>query len=97
MVLPFTLFALFPDCSALPKSGSWLNTVKVTLGFVELALALKFLSNADLVAHWGILPREVFIGLWALLFILSALYLFGKIAFFQIRLSPKFPRVRQWA
>ncbi len=82
LALPFTLFALFPNLlQSLPKSGSWLNAVKVVLGFIELALALKFLSNADLVAHWGVLPREVFIGLWMLIAILSTLYLFGKIAF----------------
>lgn len=66
--LPFALFAMFPQwLQSLPKSGGWLNTVKVVLGFVELALALKFLSNADLVAHWGILPREVFFGIWILI------------------------------
>jgi thiol:disulfide interchange protein DsbD len=82
LALPFTLFAMFPKwLNALPKSGGWLNTVKVVLGFVELALALKFLSNADLVEHWGILKREVFIGLWILIGVGLVLYLFGKIKF----------------
>jgi len=82
LALPFTLFAMFPKwLNSLPKSGGWLNTVKVVLGFIELALALKFLSNADLVEHWGILKREVFIGLWIVIGIGLALYLFGKIKF----------------
>ena len=82
LALPFTLFALFPSwLKSLPKSGGWLNTVKVVLGFLEVALALKFLSNADLVEHWGILKREVFIGLWIIIFAAMALYLFGKIKF----------------
>ena len=68
LALPFALFALFPNAlQALPKSGGWMTTVKVVLGFLELALALKFLSNADLVSHWGLLKREVFIGIWTLL------------------------------
>ena len=76
--LPFGLFALFPNTlKALPKSGGWMTRVKVVLGFLELALALKFLSNADLVGHWGLLKREVFIALWALLSIALTLYLFG--------------------
>jgi thiol:disulfide interchange protein DsbD len=80
--LPFALFALFPQwLNSLPKSGSWLNTVKVVLGFIELALALKFLSNADLVAHWGIIKREVFFGIWILIFIGLASYLMGWIRF----------------
>ena len=66
--MPFGLFALFPNTlKALPKSGNWMTTIKVILGFLELALALKFLSNADLVAHFGLLKREVFIGIWTLL------------------------------
>ncbi len=82
LALPFALFALFPNwLNSLPKSGGWLNTVKVVLGFVELALAFKFLSNADLVMHWGILKREVFIGAWVLIGIGLTLYLFGKIKF----------------
>ncbi len=80
LALPFAIFANFPKWMAkMPRSGSWLNTVKVTLGFLELALAFKFLSNADLVGHWNILKREVFIGIWALLALLMALYLFGFI------------------
>lgn len=82
LALPFALFALFPNLlKSLPKSGGWLTTVKVLLGFVELALAFKFLSNADLVAHWGILKREVFIGIWMVIFLLMALYFFGFIRF----------------
>ncbi len=82
LALPFALFALFPNLlNSLPKSGGWLTTVKVLLGFVELALAFKFLSNADLVAHWGILKREIFIGIWMLIFLLMALYFFGIIRF----------------
>ena len=82
LALPFALFALFPHwLQSLPKSGGWLNTVKVTLGFLELALALKFLSNADLVKHWGILKREVFIGIWILIGAGLTLYLFGKLRF----------------
>ena len=80
--LPFALFALFPKfLEKLPSSGGWLNTLKVTLGFVELALALKFLSNADLVAHWGILKIELFLGLWFLIFFTLGIYLLGKIKF----------------
>ena len=82
LALPFALFALFPSwLNSLPKSGGWLNTTKVVLGFLELAFAFKFLSNADLVGHWGILKREVFIGIWIVIFIGLALYLFGKIKF----------------
>jgi thiol:disulfide interchange protein DsbD len=82
LALPFALFAAFPGMmKRLPKSGGWLNTVKVVLGFLELALALKFLSNADLVKHWGILTIEPFLLLWILTFIGLALYLFGVIRF----------------
>ena len=82
LALPFGLFALFPNLlQSLPKSGGWMNTLKVVLGFVELALAIKFLSNADLVAHWGILKREVFIGLWILIFVGMIAYLFGLFRF----------------
>lgn len=82
LALPFALFALFPSwLNSLPKSGGWLNTVKVVLGFLELALALKFLSNADLVQGWGLLKRELFIGLWIVVFAGLALYLFGLIKF----------------
>lgn len=80
--LPFGLFALFPNTlKALPKSGSWMTTVKVVLGFLELALALKFLSNADLVAHWGLLKRETFIAIWILISLALTLYLFGLFRF----------------
>ena len=79
---PFALFAMFPNMlKALPKSGGWLNTTKVILGFLELALAFKFLSNADLVEHWGILKIEVFLGIWILVFLGLALYILGKIKF----------------
>ena len=82
LALPFVLFALFPSwLNSLPKSGGWMTTAKVFLGFLELAFALKFLSNADLVQHWGLLKREVFVGLWLLLFALLTLYLFGFIRF----------------
>jgi thiol:disulfide interchange protein DsbD len=82
LALPFALFALFPNwLNSLPKSGGWLNTVKVVLGFIELALAFKFLSNADLVEHWGILKREIFIGIWIIIAIGLMLYLFGIIRF----------------
>ena len=82
LALPFALFAMFPSwLNSLPKSGGWLNTTKVVLGFLELAFAFKFLSNSDLVGHWGILKREIFIGIWVVVFIGLALYLFGKIKF----------------
>ena len=82
LALPFALFALFPNwLNSLPKSGGWLNSVKVVLGFIELALAFKFLSNADLVDHWGILKREIFIGIWILIGIGLTLYLFGILRF----------------
>jgi len=82
LALPFALFALFPNwLNSLPKSGGWLNSVKVVLGFAELGLAIKFLSNADLVMHWGILKREVFIGIWILLGAGITLYLLGLIKF----------------
>ncbi|MBT8266838.1 MAG: thioredoxin fold domain-containing protein [Bacteroidia bacterium] len=80
--LPFALFAAFPGwLNSLPKSGGWLNTTKVVLGFLELALAFKFLSNADLVKHWGILKIEAFLGIWILIFAGLALYIFAKIKF----------------
>ena len=82
LALPFALFALFPSwLNSLPKSGGWLNSVKVVLGFIEVALAIKFLSNADLVEHWGLLKREVFIGIWIITGIGLTLYLLGKIKF----------------
>jgi thiol:disulfide interchange protein DsbD len=80
--LPFAIFAMFPNMlKALPKSGGWLNTIKVVLGFLELALAFKFLSNADLVQHWGLLKIEVFLVIWILIFLALALYIFGVIKF----------------
>lgn len=82
LALPFALFALFPNLlNSLPKSGGWLNTTKVVLGFLELAFAFKFLSNSDLVGHWEILKREVFIAIWIVIFAGLALYLFAKIKF----------------
>ena len=78
LALPFGLFAAFPGwLQSMPKSGGWLNSVKVTLGFLELALALKFASNADLVVQAFILTREVFVGLWIVIFMLLGLYLIG--------------------
>ena len=80
LALPFSLFAIFPQwLQSLPKSGGWLDTVKKVLAFLELALAFKFLSNADLVQHWGLLEREVFLGIWAIISIALALYLIGKL------------------
>ncbi|MBC6998450.1 thioredoxin family protein [Cytophaga sp. FL35] len=82
LALPFALFALFPAwLNSLPKSGGWMNTVKVVLGFLELALALKFLSNADMVGNWEILKREIFLGIWIVLFVLMTLYLLGFFRF----------------
>ena len=82
IALPFTLFAAFPGwLNSLPKSGGWLNSVKVTLGFLELALAFKFLSNADLVLQAHLLEREVFIAIWIIIFGLLTLYLLGKLKF----------------
>ncbi len=80
--LPFTLFALFPSwLSSMPKSGGWMNVIKVTLGFIEVAFALKFLSVADLAYGWRILDRETFIALWIVIFGLLGIYLLGKIKF----------------
>lgn len=80
--LPFGLFALFPQwLSHLPRSGSWMTTVKIVFAFVELALMIKFLSNADLVMHWGILKREVFFAIWIIISIATSLYLFGILKF----------------
>ncbi|WP_294081327.1 protein-disulfide reductase DsbD family protein [Proteiniphilum sp. UBA5384] len=82
LAIPFVLFAIFPSwLSTMPKSGGWLNSVKVVLGFLELALALKFLSVADLAYGWGILDREVFLVLWIVIFTLLGIYLLGKIKF----------------
>ncbi|MBY0543590.1 MAG: thioredoxin family protein [Sphingobacteriaceae bacterium] len=82
LALIFTMFAIFPSLmTGLPKSGGWLNSIKVVLGFLELGLALKFLSTADLAYHWGILDREVFLAIWIVLAILLGVYLLGKIKF----------------
>ncbi len=82
LALPFALFAAFPGwLNSLPRSGGWMNSVKVVLGFLELALALKFLSVADMTMHWGILPYEVFMGAWVLVFAALTAYLFGWIRF----------------
>jgi thiol:disulfide interchange protein len=78
--IPFTLFAIFPEwLNSLPKSGGWLNSVKVVLGFLELALAFKFLSVADQVYHWGLLDRDIYIAIWVVIFALLGFYLLGKI------------------
>ena len=80
--LPFAVFALFPKLlAALPQSGGWLNSVKVVLGFIEVALAIKFLSNADMVEQWGLIPREIFFALWFIIGLLTVLYLLGIIRF----------------
>lgn len=82
LAIPFALFAIFPSLlESMPKSGGWLNSVKVVLGFLELALALKFLSVADLAYKWGILDREVFLVLWIIIFALLGFYLLGKLKF----------------
>jgi thiol:disulfide interchange protein len=82
MGLPFALFALFPNwLQSLPKSGSWMNTVKITFGFIELAFALKYFSNADLAYHWGLLKRETFLALWIGIDLGLALYLLGAVRF----------------
>ena len=95
LALPFGLFALFPGLlNSLPKSGGWLTTVKVILGFLELALAFKFLSNADLVTHWGILKREIFIGIWIIIGIFLSLYLWGFIKFPHDSPIKKLPTIR---
>jgi thiol:disulfide interchange protein DsbD len=90
LALPFALFAFFPSkLNILGKAGGWLNAVKVTLGFLELALALKFLSNADLVKGWRLLDREVFIVLWVVIFFLLGIYLMGKLKFHHDDELPK--------
>jgi thiol:disulfide interchange protein DsbD len=94
LALPFALFALFPNwLQSLPKSGGWLNSVKVVLGFLELALAVKFLSNADLVKQWHLLEREVFIAIWIVIGICIVLYLLGVIRFGHDS-KPKFTKAR---
>jgi thiol:disulfide interchange protein DsbD len=90
LALPFALFAFFPSkLNMLGRAGGWLNSVKVTLGFLELALALKFLSNADLAKGWRLLDREVFLGLWIVIFVLLGIYLLGKIKFHHDDELPK--------
>ena len=82
LALPFTLFAIFPGwLNSLPQSGGWLNSVKVVLGLLELALALKFLSGVDLAYHWGILTRELFVAIWIVIFFVIGFYLLGKLKF----------------
>lgn len=82
LALPFTLFAIFPSfLSSLPKSGGWLNSVKVVLGFIEIAFAFKFLSTADVVYHWGILDREIYLSIWIVIAFLLGMYLLGKLKF----------------
>lgn len=82
LAVPFTIFAIFPSwLKEMPKSGGWLNSVKVVLGFIELALSLKFLSVADLAYGWGLLDREIFVALWVVIFALLGMYLLGKIRF----------------
>ena len=94
--LPFALFAMFPRwLHLLPKSGGWMTDLKVVLGFLELALAVKFLSNADLVEQWGLLKREIFIGLWVIIAFLTVFYLLGRIKFphSSRRIKMSFPRI----
>ena len=82
VALPFGFFAFFPSkLSNLPKSGGWLNSVKVVLGFIEVALGFKFLMVADQTYHWGLLDREIYIAIWVTIFTLQGLYLMGKIKF----------------
>ncbi len=82
LAIPFTLFAIFPSLlKEMPKSGGWLNSVKVVLGFLELILSLKFLSVVDLAYGWGILDREIFLSIWVVLFVMLGMYLIGKIRF----------------
>ncbi len=82
LALPFSLFAFFPSMlQSLPKSGGWLNSVKISFGFIELALALKFLSNVDLIYHWRLLDRDIFLVLWIVIFVLLGIYLLGKLKF----------------
>lgn len=93
--LPFGLFALFPRwLHSLPRSGSWMNTVKIVFAFIELALMIKFLSNADLVMHWGLLKREVFLGIWILIGLATTLYLFGILRFHHDPPPARLSRVR---
>jgi thiol:disulfide interchange protein DsbD len=93
--LPFALFAMFPNwLNSLPKSGGWMNTVKIVFGFLELAFAIKFISNADLVEHWGLLKREVFLGIWILIGLALVFYLFGLLKFKHDPPPPKLSKLR---
>jgi len=95
LALPFAVFAIFPNwLQAVPKSGGWLNSVKVVLGFLEVAMAIKFLSNADLVKQWGLIKREVFVGLWCIVGIAIVLYLLGRIRFPHDSPIKKFSKAR---
>jgi thiol:disulfide interchange protein len=95
LALPFGLFAMFPGwLNSLPKSGGWLTSVKVVLGFLELAMAVKFLSNADLVEQWGVVKRELFIAFWMIIGVLIILYLLGKIKFPHDSPVGKFSKIR---
>ena len=94
IAVPFTIFALFPNMlKSLPKSGSWMNTLKVSLAFIELAFALKFLNVPDQTYHWGILDREVYLAFWIVIFSLMGLYLLGKIRF---PLDGEMPVQKSW-
>ena len=94
IAVPFTIFALFPNMlKSLPKSGSWMNTLKVSLAFIELAFALKFLNVPDQTYHWGILDREVYLAFWIVIFTLMGLYLLGKIRF---PLDNEMPVQKSW-
>lgn len=96
LALPFALFAMFPNwLKSLPKSGGWLDTVKKILAFAELALAFKFLSNADLVEHWGLLKREIFIGIWLLISIGMGCYLMGWLKLPHDHKGQKIPAIRK--
>src|SRR5699024_5801048 len=82
LAIPFALFAIFPSwLNKVGKAGGWLNSVKVVLGLLELALALKFLSNVDMAYHWNIISKEVFLSIWIVLFALIGFYLLGKLKF----------------
>lgn len=90
LALPFTLFALFPSwLKSMPKSGGWMNVIKVTLGFLELAFALKFLSVADLAYGWRILDRETFLALWIVLFALLGFYLWVRSSSLTTTMTPR--------
>ena len=86
LALPFGLLSFFPNIvNKIPKSGGWMQKIKVSLGFIELALALKFLSNADMVQGWGLLPREIFLLIWITIFLFWAIYLFGGLGFLKFK------------